>query len=425
LADHEIRELAYESGFIKREAKKIDASFFLANMCLSAQKGSPSYNDLAARYQSVYKIAASKQAFWKKVNPNCILFFQKVLARIIKIKISTIALNTLKGNISYKRVLVQDSTIIKLPLQLFEVFSGVSNAHTAVCNARIQGVYDLLSGNFLSFSIDPYSKNDLLAAPELDIQAEDLVLRDRGYSSYSEITRQVELGAYFIFRHKFKNTYVDRHTGQPIDLKSVLIKNHKIDRTVCLNDKNRTPVRLIAIPVKEEIATTRRMKAKQEMKGHNPPAELMFLMGWTIFITNIPQTQASAQKILSLYGLRWRIETIFKTCKYYMGFDKIHNVSESQLRCILLARFIMIVICISFIYQPYYYLSLKKHKKYLSMMKLINYLILNTEMLSKALIALFTPYQQKEILNIFTKYCTYDGRKRLNYCQFFEEIILS
>jgi hypothetical protein len=425
LSDREIVGLAYESGFIKREARKIDASLFLANMCLSAQKGSPSYNDLAARYQSVYNIAASKQAFWKKVNPNCIVFFQKVLARIIKAKISSIALGTLKGNVCYKRVLVQDSTIIKLPLQLFEVFSGVSNAHTAVCNARIQGVYDLLSGNFLSFSIDPYSKNDLSAAPELDIQAEDLVLRDRGYSSFSEITRQVELGAHFIFRHKFNNTYVNPHTGHPIDLKSVLIENHQIDLTVCLNDKNRTPVRLIAIPIKEEIATTRRMKAKKEMRGHNPLAELMFLMGWTIFITNIPQTQASAQKILSLYGLRWRIETIFKTCKYYMGFDKIHNVSESQLRCILLARFIMIVICISFIYQPYYYLSLKKHKKYLSMMKLINYLILNTEILSKALIALFTPYQQNEILNIFTKYCSYDGRKRLNYCQFFEEIILS
>jgi hypothetical protein len=64
----------------------------------------------------------------------------------------------------FKRILLQDSTIIKLPLRLFEVFSGVKNAHAAVCNARIQGIYDLLSGRFIHFSIDPYSKNDQAAA---------------------------------------------------------------------------------------------------------------------------------------------------------------------------------------------------------------------------------------------------------------------
>ena len=34
---------------------------------------------------------------------------------------------------------------------------------------------------FIDFSIDPYSKNDLVSAPELELQLDDLVLRDRGY----------------------------------------------------------------------------------------------------------------------------------------------------------------------------------------------------------------------------------------------------
>jgi len=418
--------MAYQSGFIKREAKKIEAPYFVANMCLTAQKGSPSYNDLAAKYQTLYKTTATKQAFWKKVTPACVLFFQMMLARIIQIKISALEWSILKVSGQYKRILVQDSTIIQLPFQLFETFSGVSNAHTQVCNARIQGVYDLISGNFVSFSIDPYSKNDLSAACQLDIQPGDLVLRDRGYSSFSEINRQIDLGVYFIFRHKFKNTYLDPDTGKPIDLRSILMEKGQLDITVCLNHARRPQVRLIALPVKQEMADIRRMKAKREMKGHNPPDELLFFMSWTIFITNLPQAQADPQRILALYRLRWRIEVVFKIWKTYMGFDKIHKVSENQLRCILLARFIMIIVCAYFIYHPYYWIIRKKHEKYLSMIKLINYLMFNTCMITTAMTALNPSCQNiKRVTEVFVRYCTYDLRKRPNYCQFFEEIILS
>jgi hypothetical protein len=82
---------------------------------------------------------------------------------------------------------------------------------------------------------------------------------------------------------------------------------------VCLNDKERTPVRIMATPVSEEIANIRRMKVKKRMNGHNPSANLLFLMGWTIFIINLPREKFSFKTILALYGLRWRIENIFKT----------------------------------------------------------------------------------------------------------------
>jgi hypothetical protein len=38
----------------------------------------------------------------------------------------------------------------------------------------------LISGRFIDFSVDAYSKNDLWAAPKLKIEKDDLVLRDRG-----------------------------------------------------------------------------------------------------------------------------------------------------------------------------------------------------------------------------------------------------
>jgi hypothetical protein len=413
-----LRELAYESGFMRRASKKIDTLAFIELMCLESQKGSPSYNELASRFETTYKVFASKQAIWKRVNQSCVCFFQAILSLIIKSKLSKSEIEILKTNCKYKRIIVQDSTIIKLPLRLFKIFSGVSNAHCAVCNARIQGVYDLLSGNFISFSIDSYSKNDLSAAPELELLKGDLVLRDRGYYTNGEIKRHIDAGADYIYRHKFKNTFLDTITGEKINLLTLLKRKERLDMEVCLNDGYMTKVRIVAAPVSEEVANIRRMKAKKEMKGRSPMVELLNLMAWTIFITNIPKKQSDFKNILVIYSLRWRIEIIFKTWKSHMQFDKVHNVSENQLRTILTARLIMIVICTNNIYNPCYKRIYKGYNKVLSMMKFINYLMKNPEKIIVLLsINKTNVFNPNKIDDALIRYCAYDKRKRLNFNQ--------
>lgn len=390
-------------------------------------EGSPSYNDLAIRSQTERGVTVSKQAYWKKATPNCVLFFELLLAKIIQIKITDHQDNALDlyGS-QYKRILVQDSTIIKLPKRLFNIFSGVSNGHADVCNARVQGTYDLIASRFIGFSVDPYSKNDLAAAPELDIQSDDLVLRDRGYASYQEMERHTQGHAYFIFRHKFTNRYLDPKTNRPIDLKALLIKEGKLDRQVCLNNAERTKVRILAMPVDEQTANIRRMKAKKEMKGHNPPQELLFLMSWTIFITNITSDHADFEKILAIYGLRWRIEIIFKAWKSHMKFAQIHTVSHSQLMIILNARLIMIIVCTHLIYQPYQQIIFRGTGKHLSILKLFKLLSANQSQITHAIQAL----QKKGVelersLKLFIGHSTYEKRKRSNYGQCLDELFLS
>lgn len=418
--------MAYETGFMKRRSKKIDPPFFLANLCLSALEGSPSYNDLAARFHADYNISASKQAFWKRADASCVLFLKTVLERVIIQKLNKDDSLAIKICKQYNRVLVQDSTIIKLPLRLFDVFSGVANGNTAVCNARIQGVYDLVAGCFISFSIDPYSKNDLTAAPELQIQKGDLVLRDRGYSTYEEIRRHINSGSDCIYRHKFKSVYIEPLTQMNINLTALLIEKGDLDIVVCLPDNERTKVRLIAKPVDPEIANLRRMKAKKEMRGHNPSPEVLFLMSWTIFITTIPKDQADFQQILKLYKLRWRIEIIFKIFKSHMNFSKIHNVSEQQLNLILTERFIMIVLCIHFIYKPYCILIANIYNKQLSMIKFIHYLMKNSSVMVMTLKHHSNKISYlKNHLQSVVRYCTYEKRKRQNFNDFLNELLLS
>ena len=55
-------------------------------------------------------------------------------------------------------------------------------------------------------------KNDLTAAPELEIQEGDLVLRDRGYLIADEIQRHLDRRAACIYRHKTGVIYLDKTT---------------------------------------------------------------------------------------------------------------------------------------------------------------------------------------------------------------------
>lgn len=387
-------------------------------MCLESQKGSPSYNDLASRHEYINNISASKQAFCKKVNASCVKFFQAVLAYLITSKINESEVNVLNKLGSYKRILIQDSTIVKLPEQLFKFFSGVSNASKSTCNARIQGIYDLVSGSFISFSIDSYSKNDISVASNLKITKGDLVLRDRGYFSNEEIKRHVIEEADCIYRFK-KTRLFNPKSGEEINILNLLESKDSLDMEVCLNNSELTKVRLIAAPVCEETANLRRMKAKKETFKHNPSVELLRLMSWTIFITTISKEQADFNRILQIYGIRWRIEVIFKSWKSHMQFAKLHNVSKNQLFTLLTARFIMITLCIGYLYNYCYHRILNKFIKHLSLLKFIKRLINNPDMINK--IVKLTQKNRfskvKQIDDGLIKYCTYDKRKRLNFCQ--------
>jgi len=391
-------------------------------ICSQSVEFTPSYNDLASGLDSGYQSCVSKQAVWKRINEACVLFFQAVLARLIKVKLKCKNISINEQEHTYNRILVQDSTIIKLPSRLYSIFSGVSNAHSSVCNARIQGTYDLLSGCFISFSIDPYSKNDLSAAPELELQKGDLVLRDRGYFTLSEVERHVKAKADCIFRHKFNSIYLDPYSHQPVNLQKLLIIGKKLEMMVCLNNKERTRVRLIALPVSREVANRRRLKAKKEMKGHAPSQALLDQMSWTIFITTIPGENTDAHDILNLYRLRWRIESIFKAWKSHMCFSQVHNVSERQLHVLVIARLIMVVLYTQVMYEPLHLMIKNHHDKELSMIKFINYIVKNSHNTGRMLIDLQQGNSEIMLhhLNSLVRYCTYDKRKRLNFNQMME-----
>ena len=420
-------DLAKSSGFLKRTPRKIDACGLLASICAECLNGSPSYNDLAASMEaSRPDCGPSRQAVALRLDESFETFIEHLLGDVIAHRLAGDAAHPealTERFCGYRRVLVQDSTVIKLPGHLFADFSGVSNGQSSVCNARIQATYDLIPSRLVGFSIDHYSKNDLSAAPELPIQEGDLVLRDRGYLTPDEVRRHRAAGADCIYRHKTGTTYLDTETLEPIDLPTLLRSRQRLDMEVLLNNPSHTPVRLVAAPVDEETANLRRMKAKRETKGHNPSKAVLELMDWTIFITTIPATLADFARILAIYGLRWRIEVIFKAWKSHMKFHLLHRVSKRQMTILLKARLLLITCATNILHGPLAAALRRGYRRRLSLLKFMRYLSVGPANFLRALRSLsIGDAQAHSFHKALVRYCCYDKRKRQNYSEVWEAL---
>jgi hypothetical protein len=69
--------------------------------------------------------------------------------------------------------------------------------------------------------------------------------------------------------------------------------------------------------VPEEVANRRRQQAREtaKRKGRTPSAEYLELLGWSLFITNVPGEDLTWKAVIVLYRARWQIELLFKLWK--------------------------------------------------------------------------------------------------------------
>ena len=80
-------------------------------------------------------------------------------------------------------------------------------------------------------------------------------------------------------------------------------------------------MRLIALRKSEAAANeTRRLLNKEaKAKGRQVRQETLIAAGFVILVTSLTQDEFTADSILKLYRLRWRIELAFKRLKSLIG----------------------------------------------------------------------------------------------------------
>jgi hypothetical protein len=337
--------LARRSGFLRGCPRKIPMADFLLALVALAAESYLTLERVAAIVVLATGLSYSKQALYKRLTPA----IEGFLAQCATALFGQLpeARERWRGLLSpFRRVLLRDSTIHTLPEHLAALFPGSRNHRKGFAALKIQFITDLLSVQALHLSLSGFTRNDQAAA--LDIlevaQPGDLIIRDLGYFVVRAFRWIAESGAFFVSRCRPDMICYDPRTGVPLNLVAELRRCGRLDREVWLGSE-KLSVRLVALPVPPAVANERRRRAKQSRDRRSPPsARRLFLLGWTLLITNVARSVWTAKVLAAIYRLRWRIEMIFKAWKSHLGLRQFHCRSAKVLRLSVVTKLLFCVL---------------------------------------------------------------------------------
>ncbi len=411
--------LAKQSGFMKRPSRKLSPQNFLLSFFQIVFSESKSLRNLAIHAGLLAECTVSKQAFHKRIKAPFVALLEMILltALLQKARLKPYWTKDNPALQFFRRVLTQDSTTIALDAALVEFFPGSGNKHGRNATAKIQAVIDLLSEQFCHFELSAFSKNDQAASKDIlsILRPGDLVVRDLGYFVLDAIKKIIESGAFVLSRLRYGVKLFTTDGKTEINLLQELRKNKYLDIPVLLGATEKAPVRLIALPVPEKVAAERRRKARKNRDRRlNPDKTYLALLGWNILITNVPEPIWTPEQAFDVYGIRWRIEIVFKTWKSAFDLEKVPKANRFR----VMAHIYAILIWVTFFHTNLWLnlseITYREKQRSVSLFKLAQF--------AKQMSWVWTPMTMEKktdelILKQIMYHCTYETRKRKCYPQ--------
>ncbi len=366
-----LEQLARSSGFLRRKPKKLTPALFAQAACLLVCLGLVSYRQWAGLIGLLGNCTLSKQALFERMNSSAVGFLRAILVNLL-VSLTGAAKAAPASLHYFGRVLLQDSTTLKLSQKLARFFPGPNNQRGAQPGMlKIQACYDLRAESFVQFSLGSFRRNDQAASPDVLslVGAGDLLIRDLGYFVL-EVLEQIQCAqAYFLSRLRLGVSLWEADGRTPVNLLARLRSGGQLDSWFCLGDR-KMPVRLVAIRLPAAVAAQRRRQARNNRDRRSPPsAERLALLGWTLFITNVPATVWSAQTVAETYGLRWRIEIIFKSWKSHFALTEVPAGSKTQVESLIYAKLIFVTLFQVCFWQRYLITIDSQNQRPLSLLK--------------------------------------------------------
>ena len=341
--------LARVAGFLKRTPRKIPIPFLLAALVALGAETNLSLERIAKVIGLAAGVSYSKQSFHKRLSSKIEGFLTRVATALLQ---HTVVTGDQKGWLgSFQRVLLQDSTCQPVPERLAKAFPGSRNQRRLKRGLlKLQFITDLVGGAVLHWSLSGFTRNDQAASVDILTIAQrgDLILRDLGFFSLKVFHSLHRLGAFFLSRYKQGVHCYDPDTGQKLDLARHLKAHHRFDGWV-LAGEEKVRVRLVAEPVSAAVANERRRKARHNRDQRlKPSPERLFLLGWNIFLTNVPADVWPPKALFWVYRLRWRIEIIFKAWKSHLRFVELNKRTELMVRISVLTKLLYCMVVAKF-----------------------------------------------------------------------------
>lgn len=337
--------LARKTGFIVRKSKKFSASGFVLSLMKSVITGKASFNQLAANLSHSELKSISRQAVWKRMDTSTIPFLLDTVGVALKQRWSKEAL---VASTVFGRVIIEDSSQVKLAKANHEEFPGHGNDGGTTAGCKFDMAFDLLTGEPVTISLHLATEQDREIGKDLVdlIRENDLILRDMGYFSRGEFARIEESKACWLSRVPIN---VKVHDTSGNTLETILKKTtlNKLEVEVMLGDSGH-PARLIAERAAPEIAEKRRRERREQARqlGKEASKDMLMRDGWYLLVTNVDKELMTSANLFKLYAIRWQIEITFRAWKQSgkLVSALARKSNEIHLQALMLASMLLLIL---------------------------------------------------------------------------------
>lgn len=347
-AGEDIEVIARQTKFVQRESNLNGRAFVQALTFGFLEKDDLSLNDLAQVCADI-GVEITAQGLDQRITDKAVAFLKRMFSRAMDIFKNQIPL-PLPILRQFNGIYLTDSTVIPLPDSMAEDYPGCGG-NGPKASMKVQLVFEFLLGNLTQVALRPGREPDQSYRDYIEaIPKGALSIADLGYFVIDAMHAIVhEQNAYFLSRFL---TRIGLFTpaGEPFNLLEQLQHRARgpVEFSVLLGKqaKHRLPCRLIALPVPQEVGDRRRQKAlkKARCQKKGIRKEILALMDWTIFVTNVPAEMLSIQQTAILYPVRWQIELVFKLWKSHCGLRRIAGFRRERILAELYGKLIGVVL---------------------------------------------------------------------------------
>ena len=349
--DLNLEKHGWSSGFYKKEPEKITVTGLFMGFWKMADRKENSLSNWALHTGQETNNPVSKQGLSNRLSWQGIELVKMVLKHALSLKLSSYFKKQKKTAANkqlyakFNNILIQDSTVQKLPSELHEIFKSSHSNGKKAASLRIQAIYNFTKERWVDFDIGSYTDNDQSQAMMITevVEKNDLILRDLGYFSLDSLEYLIE-NQWLVTKWAKTTHLFHPQAKQRINLLDFLKNETQIDQLVEVGSKKRLPMRLVAHRLPKPMADKRIEEAKNDRHSKaNHSDQYYKLLHWEIYLTNISPDMLCAKEIAKIYGLRWYIEILFKAWKSYANFKTILSKEKMTYQRTVISIYLMLI----------------------------------------------------------------------------------
>jgi hypothetical protein len=342
-----VEETARQTQFVRRKSEITGLSFLKAMVLGFLEKPGSSLNELAQSFLDV-GVEVTPQGVDERIHMFSVKFLKAIFCQALELfkNKCPLPLSVLQ---QFSAINLVDSSTKSLPENMADEYPGCGRVG-AQAALKIQLVFDFLHGNLKQVEMESGIDSDQGYREYLQVvEGGSLTIVDLGYFCLDAFWAIAEKSAYFLSRYFYPTGLLDE-LGKRIDLARLLRQQtgacNEVQVKLGCRAQHQLPCRLIILRNPKPVTEKRRRRAKEHAKkrGTTLSQTYLFLLGWTLFVTNAPEGMLRLKHVYDFYRMRWQIELIFKLWKSYCGLNHILAWRKERVLTELYAKMIGIII---------------------------------------------------------------------------------